>query len=330
MTSTERPAPLLSLADVQQARDRIRPYVAATPLINYRRLDALVDANVWVKHENHHDIGSFKARGALNAVLAHDGPIAGLVAASAGNHGQGTAKAARLVGVPSCIVVPSAANETKVVAMEALGAEIVVGGSSAATCNAVARSLATDREWMIVDDFCDPFVMAGAGTIALEILEERPDVEVIVVPVGGGALAAGCCVAAKGLSPSVLTVGVGAAGAPATIESWRTRAIVEAPCHTIADGLAVDRPDEAVVATLAEHLDRGVLVSDDQLRDAMLVGIDVLHTLLEPSGAAGLAALTLLAAELAGRTVAVVATGANVAPSVLRQVLEPSHAGSTP
>jgi threonine dehydratase len=194
------------------------------------------------------------------------------------------------------------------------------GGGRAAACNALARQLAGDRGWELVDDFSNPHVMAGAGTLAVEVLDQRPGIDAFVVPLGGGALAAGCTAAIKGLAPNVTTVGV--AGAPATYESWRAGRIVEAECHTIADGLAVDRPEAAPIATLRHCLDRGLLVSDEQLGDAVVAGIEVLHNLLEPSGAASLAALLAAPEEFAGREVAIVATGGNIALPVLRAVLD--------
>jgi threonine dehydratase len=315
--------PYLSLSDITAARERLRGHIGPTPLIRYPRLDAVVHATVWVKHENHHPIGSFKARGALNAALAQATRPTGVAGASAGNHGQGIGLAGQLLGVPACVVIPVGANPTKVAAMRALDVEVVEGGTTATACSQLAKSIAKDRGWQIIDDFCDPLVMAGAGTVALEILQERPGIDTLVVPVGGGALASGCGVAAKGINPSIRTVGVVPAACPSAYLSWRAGRPVPAPCGTMADGLAVDRLDASVVQILSDVLDEVVLVTEPEIGAAVSLGVSMLHTLLEPAGAAALAAICQGESAIGGQEVAIVATGANIDPRLLAQLAAP-------
>ena len=313
-------SPYLSLGDITAARERLRHHVRPTPLLRYPRLDALVHATVWVKHENHQPIGSFKARGALNAALAQETRPAGVVGASAGNHGQGIGLAGQLLGVPACVVIPIGANPTKVASMRALDVEVVEGGRTATECNELAKSIAGDRGWHIIDDFCDPLVMAGAGTVALEILEERPGIDALVVPVGGGALASGCGVAAKGIKPSILTVGAVPAACPSAYLSWRAGRPVSGPCETMADGLAVDRLDASVVQILSDVLDDVVLVTEAEIGAAVSLGVSMLHNLLEPAGAAALAAICQGKSAIGGGEIAIVATGANIDPGLLSRL----------
>jgi threonine dehydratase len=316
-------SPYLSLGDITAARERLRRHVRPSPLIRYPRLDALVHATVWVKHENHQPIGSFKARGALNAALAQATRPTGVVGASAGNHGQGIGLAGQLLEVPACVVIPIGANPAKVASMRALDVEVVEGGRTATECNELAKSIAGDRGWHIIDDFCDPLVMAGAGTVALEILEERPGIDALVVPVGGGALASGCGVAAKGIKPSILTVGVVPAACPSAYLSWRAGRPVSGPCETMADGLAVDRLDASVVQILSDVLDDMVLVTEAEIGAAVSLGVSTLHNLLEPAGAAALAAICQGKKAAGGREIAIVATGANIDPGLLSQLAAP-------
>jgi threonine dehydratase len=221
------------------------------------------------------------------------------------------------------VVIPVGANPAKVAAMRALDVEMVEGGTTATACNRLAKSIAKDRGWQIIDDFCDPLVMAGAGTVALEILEERPAIDALVVPVGGGALASGCATAAKGINPSLLTIGVVAAACPSAYLSWRAGRPVSAPCETMADGLAVDRLDASVIRILSDVLDDVVLVTESEIGAAVSLGVSMLPTLLEPAGAAALAAICQEQSAIGGREVAIVATGANIDPRLLAQLAAP-------
>jgi threonine dehydratase len=313
---------IVTFHDVVRARERIRHYVAATPTFNYPLLDRELGLQVWLKHENHHAIGCFKARGALNAILAHEGDFSGAVASSSGNHGQGVALAARLAGRRAVIVVPEWASEHKVAAIRALGAEVEVFGDTSHAGRERAIELAEREGLLLLDDFCDPFIVAGNGTVALELLEQQPELEVLIVPLGGGALAAGCGVAAKAINPALRTVAGQSESCPATATSWQRQEPVQLPCSTIADGLAVDLPDAAVVALLVATIDDVVLVSEEEIREAIARLLRTTRNLVEASGAVPVAICRKQAAALEGRRIGAVVSGGNLDLSLLPELLE--------
>ena len=315
-------------ADILRAYARIRPYLPRTPLTRHPVLEERLGISLWLKHENHHVIGSFKARGALNTVLAAEGEVSGVVASSSGNHGQGVAYAARVLGLPSTIVVPEWANPEKLAVIRALGAEVVVYGTGASECNQHARALAVDRGLLLVDDFLDPHVVAGAGTIALEILEEAPDLDVLVIPLGGGALASGCGLIAKAVNPEIRTLGVQSEACQATFRSWKEGRPVAFDCHSIADGLAVDLPEMALIEILRRVLDDVVLVTEEDLLRAIALLLETTHNLAEASGAAGVAAATVHPEALRGSRVATILTGANINTALLPDVLRMGATGT--
>lgn len=316
--STYRPP---TFHGVIAAAARIRGKVPRTQLLRYPLLDEALGASVYVKHENHHMIGSFKARGALNAILSAEDEVTGVVASSSGNHGQGVAYAARTVGIPAAIVVPEWANPTKINGIRGLGAEVHYFGTTSSECNERARELARERSHFMIDDFRDSAVIAGAGTVALEIMEEQPSVEFLVIPLGGGALASGCGIAAKGVNPEVRTVAVQSESCPATYLSWKAGHPVQSPCSTIADGLAIDVPEAETVDILRSVIDDAVLVSEDELLQAIRLLLAITHNLAEASGAAGIAGCRRIAGDIAGRRVAVILTGSNLEPSILERAL---------
>lgn len=313
--------PTPTAGDVLRAHARIRPHLPRTPLFRHPALEERLGLTLWLKHENHHVIGSFKARGALNAVLAAEGDVTGVAASSSGNHGQGVAYAARTLGLPATIVVPEWANPEKLAVIRALGAEIVVHGTGASECNEHARRLAAERGLLLVDDFLDPHVVAGAGTVALEILEEAPDLDVLVIPLGGGALASGCGLIAKAVDPGIRTVGVQSEACQATYLSWREGRPVAFDCNSNADGLAVDLPEMALIEILRRVLDDVVLVTEDDLLRAIALLLETTHNLAEASGAAGVAAASVAREALGGTRIATILTGANINTTLLPEVL---------
>ncbi len=312
---------IVTFHDVIRARERIRPYVAPTPTFRYPLLDQELGLDVWLKHENHQAIGCFKVRGALNAILASDGGSGGVVASSSGNHGQGVAFAARLAGRRAVIVVPEWASPHKVAAIRALGAEVEVFGDTSHAGREHAIELAERDGLLLLDDFCDPFIVAGNGTVALELLEQQPDLDVLVMPLGGGALAAGCGVAAKAINPALTTIAGQSESCPATATSWRRREPVQMPCSTIADGLAVDLPDATVVALLVATIDDVVLVSEQEIQDAIALLLRTTRNLVEASGAVPLAICRKAAAAFEGRRVGVVISGGNLDLGLLPELL---------
>ena len=206
-------------------RGRIAPHLRPTPLFSYTTLDELVDAEVWVKHENHQPVGAFKVRGGVNLVsqLDEEERRRGLIAASTGNHGQSVAFASRIFGVDSLICVPEGANPVKLDAMRALGAELVIHGDDFDAAREHCQRLAAEHGYRYVNSGNEPLLIAGVATGTLEILEDRPDVDAIVVPIGGGSGAAGACIVAKTIRPEIQVIGVQAEAAPAAFRSWQAR-----------------------------------------------------------------------------------------------------------
>ncbi len=311
--------PPITLADVLEARRRIAPHLRPTPLYAYGALDVLVGAMVWVKHENHQPVGAFKVRGGVNLVsqLEGDERRRGLIAASTGNHGQSIAFAARLFGVDARICVPEGANPVKRAAMQALGAELIVHGKDFDEAREHCERLAAEHGYRYVNSGNEPLLIAGVATGTLEILEERPEVDAIIVPIGGGSGAAGACIVAKAIRPEIQVIGVQAEAAPAAFRSWQARALLEDECATQAEGLATRVPFELPQRILWEHLDDFVLVGEQELADATRLLIEHTRNLVEPAGAASLAAALQLRERLRGQRVALVLSGGNLSPAQL-------------
>jgi threonine dehydratase len=311
-----------TLADVYAARRRISPHLRPTPLYSYPVLDELLGATVHVKHENHQPIGAFKVRGGINLVSQlGDDERAGVLTASTGNHGQSIAYAARLFGVPAAVCVPEEANPVKVASMRALGAEVIFHGNDFDDAREHCEKLAVERGWRYVHSANEPMLIAGVATETLEILEEQPATEVIVVPLGGGSGASGACIVAKSVDPTIEVIAVQSAQAPAAHRSWQLGRLVEAPTTTIAEGLATRTAFELPQQIIREHLDDFVLVSDDELGDAQAVLIETTRNLVEAAGAAAFAAARKLADRIAGRRVALILSGGNASPQQLRDAL---------
>jgi threonine dehydratase len=312
-------SPALDLADVLAARQRIAPYLRPTPLYRYPALDALTGARVWVKHENHQPVGAFKVRGGVNLIsqLSAGERRRGVIAASTGNHGQSVAYAAELFGVRAVICVPEQANPVKVESMRALGAEVVFRGRDFDEARDYCEKQAAEHHYRYIHSGNEPALVAGVATYTLEILEARPDTEVIVVPVGGGSGASGACLVAKTVRPSVQVIGVQSEAAPAAYRSWQARSLVEDANSTFAEGLATRTAFELPQQILWELLDDFVLVSDDALRTATRLMIEKTRNLVEPAGAAALAAVLGAPDRFAGRTVAIVCSGGNISPAQL-------------
>ena len=314
-----------TFADVLAARERIAPHLSPTPLYRYPVLSELVGTEVWVKHENHQPTGAFKVRGGVNLVaqLSAEERRRGLVTASTGNHGQSIAYAARLHGVQATICVPEQANPVKVGAIRALGAEIVVHGRDFDDAREHCERLAAEHGYRYVHSANEPDLIGGVATIALEILEQEPETDVVVVPLGGGSGAAGACIVAEASAHAVEVVAVQSEAAPAAHRSWRERRLVEDEMGTFAEGLATRVAFELPQHILWRLLETFVLVSDDEIRQAQLQMIEGTRNLVEAAGAAPLAAALRLRDRLAGRRVALVASGGNVSLPQLRELLAP-------
>jgi len=307
------------LAEVLAARQRIAPYLRATALYRYPVLDAMTGAQVWVKHENHQPVGAFKVRGGVNLVsqLPADERRQGVIAASTGNHGQSVAYAAQLFGARAVICVPEQANPVKVESMQALGAEVVFHGRDFDEAREYCEKQATEHGYRYIHSGNEPALIAGVATYTMEILEAQPDTEAIVVPVGGGSGAAGACVVAKAVRPSIEVIGVQSEAAPAAYRSWEAGRLVEDSNSTFAEGLATRTAFELPQRILRDLMDDFVLVSEDALKTATRLMIEKTRNLVEPAGAAALAAVLADPQRFAGRKVAIVCSGGNISPGQL-------------
>jgi threonine dehydratase len=307
------------LADVLAARQRIGPYLRPTPLYRYPALDALTGARAWVKHENHQPVGAFKVRGGINLIsqLSADDRGRGVVSASTGNHGQSVAYAASLFGVQAIICVPEQANPVKVESMRALGAEVIFHGRDFDDAREYCEKLARERGYRYIHSANEPALIAGVATCALEILEAQPSIDAIVVPVGGGSGLAGASIVARAVRPSIEVIGVQAEAAPAAYRSWRARALLEDTTTTLAEGLATRTAFEQTQRIMWDLVDDFVLISETELLQATRLMIEKTRNLVEPAGAAPLAAVLAAPERFAGRSVAIVCSGGNISPEQL-------------
>ena len=312
-----------TLADVQEARRRIAPHLQPTPLYPNGALSELVGTEVFVKHENHLPIGAFKVRGGVNLVsqLSEDERRSGVVTASTGNHGQSIAFAAGRFGVRAIVCVPEGANPVKLASMERLGAELVVHGRDFDEAREHCEALAREHGYRYIHSGNEPHLIAGVGTATLELLETEPDIDVVIVPVGGGSGAAGACIAGKSTRPGLEVIGVQSSAAPAAYRSWKARELLDDRMETRAEGLATRVAFELPQRIMWEHLDDFVLVDEDELDKAVLLMIEGTRNLVEPAGAAPLAAALRLRERLAGKKVALILSGGNISPDQLRAIL---------
>lgn len=311
------------LQDVVRAQRRIAAHLPRTPLYRNDQLSALLETDVFVKHENHLPTGAFKVRGGVNLVgqLSDAERESGVVTASTGNHGQSIAYAARAFGVPATVYVPEGANPVKVAAIRALGAEIVFFGrdfdDARIECERVARE--TGRRYIHSGN--EPLLIAGVGTATLEMLETQPDIDVIVVPIGGGSGAAAACIVAKAMRPSIRVIGVQSEAAPAGYKSWKAHELVEDRMGTAAEGLATRTAFALPQDIMQRLLDDFILVGEDELRSATLTMIEATRSLVELAAGAPLAAALRMKDELRGASVALVCSGANLSREQLRGLL---------
>lgn len=309
--------------DVLRAKQNIAPYLPRTPFFKYPALDATAGLDLHVKHENYQPIGAFKVRGGINLIsqLSDDEKKRGVISASTGNHGQSIAYAARLFHVPATIVVPENANPVKVDAMRALGANMVFHGPDFDAAREHCEALAEEKHLRYVHSGNEPLLIAGVGTYTLELLEDVPDIDVIVVPIGGGSGAAGACIVAKTINPNIRVIGVQAEKAPAAYKSWQSRSLVEDTNATFAEGLATRTAFALPQRILWDLLDDFILVGEESMRDAIVMFLQKAKTLAEGAGASSLAGALQLRDQLEGKQVALILSGGNITPEQLRTVL---------
>jgi threonine dehydratase len=312
-----------TIRDVLGAQRRLRPYLPRTPLHSYPAVNALIGAEVYIKHENYQPVGAFKVRGGINLIsqLNAEERARGVIGASTGNHGQSIAFAARLFGVTACIVVPEGANPGKVAAMQGMGATIVVHGAGFDEARLHCEALASERGYRYIHSGDEPLLIAGVATGPLEMLEDEPWLDMLLVPIGGGSGAAGACIVARAINPAIRVIGCQSAAAPAAFLSWQERRVVEAPSRTFAEGLATGAPFSLPQTILRQGLHDFVLLSEDEILQAMVWMIERAHTLAEGAGAAALAAAYKLRTKLEGKKIGIVCSGGNTSLAQLERAL---------
>lgn len=310
----------ISFADVLAARDRLRGVAHLTPVATSRTLDALTGRAVFLKCENLQRGGAFKFRGAYTMIsrLPDEARRCGVVAYSSGNHAQGVALAARLLDTPAVICMPSDAPAVKVEATRGYGAEIVFYDRMRDDRAALAQRIAEERGATLVPPYDHPHIMAGQGTAALELLEQVEGIDALVVPVGGGGLISGCAVAAHGMNPAIQVIGVEPEDADDTRRSLEAgKRITIPPPATIADGLRVTSPGALTFPIVQRHVAQIVTVSDDEIREAIRFVMLRMKLVVEPSGAAGVAAALAGRLPYSARRVGVIVCGGNIDPPLL-------------
>ena len=320
---------MLGFEDVRAAAERLRGVANPTPALTSRTLEERAGATVFVKAESFQRGGSFKFRGAYNRIsrLPQDELARGVVAFSSGNHAQAVALAAGLVGTSAVIVMPADAPRAKFDATLGYGAEVVTYDRRTEDREAIAVALAHERGLTLVRPYDDPLVMAGQGTVALELVEDVQELDHLIVPVGGGGLIAGCATAAKALVPRIRVIGVEPAAADDTRRSMEAgERVTIPPPETIADGLAVVSPGELTFEVNRRLVDEMVTVSEPEIVAAMAFAFERMKLVVEPSGAVGIAALLAQVVDLHGARVGVVVSGGNVGAERFAELIAPPTA----
>ena len=315
----------IELRDIELAAERLKPILHHTELDLSSTFSGMTGGQIYLKCENRQKTGSFKIRGASNklASLTESGNRGPVVASSAGNHAQGVAYAAKKFGVPATIVMPKAASIAKVQATQSYGAKVVLEGSCYDDAYACAKRICEDEGATFLHPYNDPEVIAGQGTLGLEILSDLPYVDVIVVPAGGGGLLAGIASAVKLINPRVKVYGVQAEGADAIAQSYQKQALIQTDtAATIADGIAVKVPGDITVDLINRHADGVVTVSDSEIADAMLLLMERCKQIVEPSGATSVAAVLNGKIDVKGKRVVCVLSGGNIDVSFIQSIIE--------
>ncbi len=313
-----------TIRDIVAARKRIAPHLNRTPLHTYPLLDDLLDTQAYVKHENHNPTGAFKIRGGLNLVaqLTPDERARGVITASTGNHGQSIALAAKIHGVKATICVPQGANPIKVASIRSYGATILEQGADYDEARLNAEHTAQQQGLRYIHSANEPHLIAGVGTLALEMIEDQPDLDAVIAPVGAGTCACGTAIAYKAISPQTRIIAVQTAALPAVYNSWHSGNLESTPpAKTIADGLGTRQAFELPVQILRQLADDFVLVTEPEIRAAIKHYADKAHTIAEGAGAAPLAAATKLRHQLKDKKVGLILTGANITGDALRDIL---------
>ena len=311
------------MQDIRDARDRISGLLPRTPLYFYPQLSELLQSEVYVKHENHLPTGAFKVRGGLNLISQMDNEQRkkGVITASTGNHAQSIALAGQIFDVPVTIIMPRQSNPSKANAVRSLGARLLTYGEIFDESKDYAQKMALEQGARFIHPANEPHLIAGVATNALEILEDKPDLDIILVPVGGGSGASGCCLVMETLRPSGQVIAVQASAAPAAFLSWEQHGIVTSAMRTQAEGLATNVGYEMTQEILQRHLADFILVSDAEMEEAVRIYLELVRNLVEDAGAASLAGALKIRARLSGKSVALILSGGNLSVPRLKQIL---------
>ncbi len=315
----------LDFSEIIKAQVRLRGIAKITPLERSKSFSQMVGANVFMKLENLQTAGSFKVRGAYNRImcLTPEERAAGVVCASAGNHAQGVAFSATQQGVKATVFMPIFTPALKVIATKGYGADVQLAGESYDDAYEAAKAFAEKNNATYIHAFNDPYIIAGQGTIGLEVLDQFPDVEDIIVPVGGGGLIAGIATAVKSINPKIRIIGVEAEGAQSLQKSLEKGELVPwTSQRTIADGIAVKKPGVLTLAAAQKYVDEVVVVDDEEISHALYLLLQRAKVLAEPAGVATIAAIMSKKVDVTGRNVACIISGGNINMGILEQVLE--------
>jgi threonine dehydratase len=323
MATAPAAAPTIGLDDIRAAAARFGGEVTRTPCLQSRTLGAIAGCEVFLKFENLQFTASFKERGAFNKMsrLTPDERARGVLAVSAGNHAQAVAYHAQRMGIKATIVMPRFAPSVKVENTRGFGAEVVLQGDTFEDARAAGITLAAERGLVVVHPYDDPAIIAGQGTVALEMLEQQPAIDTLVVAIGGGGLIGGMATAARALKPDIRIIGVQTERFPA---AWNAKHAGARECAqaTIADGIGVKQPGTLTLPLIRDKVDDVVLVAEDDIEQAILMLLEIEKTVVEGAGAVGLAAVLKDKARFAGRKVGLVLCGGNIEPLVLAEIIE--------
>ncbi len=312
---------MITFADIQAAAERNRPYLLNTPCVESKTLSQITGAQVFLKFENLQFTSSFKERGACNKISQLPPETQGVVAMSAGNHAQGVAYHARRMGLRAVIVMPQFTPGVKIDNTRRLGAEVILHGDTLDEARGHAMKIAQEQSLTLVHPYDDPQIVAGQGTVALEMLQEVPDLDAMIVAIGGGGLMGGMAVAAKAIRPGIELVGVQTERFPSMYNAIKGEKLPMGP-STIAEGIAVPTPGVIAREIIAQHVKDILLVDEGEIEQAIVMLLEIEKTLVEGAGAAGLAALLKHPQDFAGKKVGLVLCGGNLDPLLLASIIE--------
>ncbi len=313
-----------TFTDILKAKNRIAPYLSKTPLLEYPMLTEALGFKAYIKHENLQPTGAFKIRGGINLIsqLSPEERERGVITASTGNHGQSIALASKMFGVKAIVCLQEGANPVKIGGIRSYGAEIIEEGKDFDEARENAERLSVEKGYRYVHSANEPLLISGVGTVGLEILEDLPELDAVIVPVGGGSQVSGICTCFKTAAPDVEIIAVQSAHAPSVYNSWKSGKLESTEsAKTMADGLATRIAFEFTVGIMRDLLDDFILVTDEELEAAIKLYVETAHTIAEGAGAASLAAGIKIRDRLQGKKVALILSGGNLPADVLKSIL---------